>query len=330
MAAAFDWPDGRRFAFTMVDDTDGSTVANVKSLYDLLHDLGLRVTKTVWPVGCPEGSADYWRSETLEDPQHLAFALDLRARGFEVTWHGATMESSPRERTLRAIERFTEAFGAPPRLHLNHSHNRENLYWGANRVDDRLVRTFVSRAWRFPADQFQGHVEGSPFWWGDLSARHIEYARNLTFNEIDLARLNPSMPYRDSARPLARWWFSSADADGANELVPLLAPRNLDRLEAGGGFCIVATHFAKGFVQDGRVRQDVRERLEDLARRPGWFVPAGTLLDFLRARREREGRDGTLPPREWRRMQRRWARDLVERKLRLLRNGNLDPYQAAS
>jgi hypothetical protein len=323
------WPDGRRFAFTMVDDTDGSTVDNVQPLYDLLHELGLLVTKTVWPVGCPEGSADYWRSETLEDARHVAFALDLRARGFEVTWHGATMESSPRERTLRAIDRFAEVFGAPPRLHLNHSHNRENLYWGVDRIDDPLLRAVIGRMWKYPLDHFQGHREGSPFWWGDAAARHVEYARNLTFNEINLARVNPSMPYRDPARPLARWWFSSADADGANELEPLLAPQQLDQLEAEGGFCIVATHFAKGFVEGGRVRPAIRARLEDLARRPGWFVPAGPLLDFLRARREAEG-DGTLPGGEWRRMQWRWARGLVERKLRLLRSRDMDPYRVAS
>ena len=51
----FEFPQGKRFAFTIVDDTDVATVANVKPLYDLLHELGFRTTKTVWPLGCPEG-----------------------------------------------------------------------------------------------------------------------------------------------------------------------------------------------------------------------------------------------------------------------------------
>ena len=45
------WPEGRKFAFTVLDDTDGQTVDNTKAVYDLLYDLGFRTTKTVWPLG---------------------------------------------------------------------------------------------------------------------------------------------------------------------------------------------------------------------------------------------------------------------------------------
>ncbi len=98
------FPAGRRFAFTIMDDTDVATVANVTPMYRLLEDLGFRTTKTVWPVGCPEGSPDFGTSETLEDPDYLEFILDLQRRGFEIAYHGATMESSTRERTARAYE----------------------------------------------------------------------------------------------------------------------------------------------------------------------------------------------------------------------------------
>ena len=43
----FEFPHGKRFAFTIVDDTDVATVANVKPLYDLLHELGFRTTKRI-------------------------------------------------------------------------------------------------------------------------------------------------------------------------------------------------------------------------------------------------------------------------------------------
>ena len=97
------FPAGRRFAFTIMDDTDVATLANVGPVYRLLDQLGFRTTKTVWPVGCPEGSANFSSSETLEDPAYLAFVLDLQSRGFEVAYHGATRESSTRERTERAL-----------------------------------------------------------------------------------------------------------------------------------------------------------------------------------------------------------------------------------
>src|SRR5688500_18443839 len=95
----FEFPHGKRFAFTIVDDTDVATVANVKPIYELLHELGLGATKTVWPVACPEGSPNFSSSQTLEDPDYRDFVVDLQQRGFEITWHGATMESSRRGRT---------------------------------------------------------------------------------------------------------------------------------------------------------------------------------------------------------------------------------------
>src|SRR5207249_1075031 len=51
------------------------------------------------------------------------------------------------------------------------------------------------------SDLYQGHRPGSPFWWGDLCVEQIEYVRNLTFSEVNLLRVNPSVPYRDPSRP---------------------------------------------------------------------------------------------------------------------------------
>ncbi|MGH7664213.1 MAG: hypothetical protein ACRENI_07965 [Gemmatimonadaceae bacterium] len=306
------WPGNKRFAFSIIDDTDVATEENVLPIYRLLERLGMRATKTVWPVGCPEGSRDFGTSRTLEDSAYLDFVRDLHGRGFEITWHGATMESSTRERTITALERFRDAFGAYPRLHANHARNRENLYWGADRVDTALLRALVRRLGASPCVVYEGHVERSRYWWGDLCLQHIEYVRNLTFNDVNLLRVNPSMPYHDPARPLVRWWFSACDAEDAAAFADLLRPENQDRLEAEGGVCIVATHFGKEFVRDGLVNPIVEERLAALARRPGWFPAVGELLDHLRVSRT----TSLLPAREWRRMQWRWVRDLATRRLR--------------
>jgi hypothetical protein len=310
--APFAFPNGKRFAFTIVDDTDVATVENVLPMYRLLEELGMRTTKTVWPVACPEGSPDFGTSQTLDDAPYREFLTDLQRRGFELTWHGATMESSQRERTIAGLERFREVFGAFPAIHVSHSFNRENLYWGPDRVDVPLLRWIARSITGVRRDYFQGHVEGSPYWWGDLCSRHIVYARNLTFNHINTTAINPSLPYRDPSRPIAPWWFSSSDAENAEEFADLLSLENQERLETEGGVCIVATHIGKEFVQDGRVRPLIEERLRALARRPGWFVPVGPLLDSLRSQRASE----RLPPDEWRRMQWRWFTDLAFRKIR--------------
>jgi hypothetical protein len=310
--AASAFPDGKLFAFTVLDDTDVATVENVAPLYRLLRELGMRVTKTLWPCACPEGSRDFDTSETLEDPGYRDFLLELQRDGFELTWHCATMETSERARTLGGLTRFRDVFGHYPRIQVNHSMNRENIYWGPDRVDDPVIRWFAARAARSPQGWFQGHIDGSTYWWGDACAEHITYARNLTFSDINTAARNPSMPYRDPGRPLSRYWFSCSDAEDAGEFVDLLAGANQDRLQRQGGVCIVATHFGKGFCENGKVISTVEERLREMSARPGWFPTVGGLLDRLRTSRE----DDRLPAAEWRRMQYRWAFDLLLRKLR--------------
>lgn len=307
---AFDFPLGKRFAFTIIDDTDVATVENVRPVYRLLEQLGMRITKTVWPVACPEGSRNFYRSQTLDDAEYRDFVVDLQGRGFEIAYHCATMESSARARTVEALERFRAIFGTYPRVHANHAFNRENLYWGAGRVDDPLLKFLYSRLSGTMSNGHLGHVEGSAYWWGDLCARYVTYVRNLTFNGINLARINPSMPYHDPARPLVRWWFSAVEAEDAEAFNILLHPRRQERLEREGGVCIVATHLGKGFAKDGRVQAVTRHRLEILASREGWFPTVSELLDWLRLRRQTD----RLPQREWRRMQWRWAVDLSLRK----------------
>ena len=315
--AGFEWPDGKRFAFTILDDTDVATVENVRPIYRLFESLGLRTTKTVWSMPCPEGSKNFWTSQTLEDPDYREFTVDLQRRGFEIASHGATMESSPRERTEAGLERFRALFGTYPRVHVNHSYNRENLYWGAERLDDPLLRWVYGRTNGQPAGYYQGSRPGSPWWWGDLAAGRITYARNLTFRTLNLARINPSMPYRDPRRPMIPWWFSGSDAEGCAEFNQLVSEPNQARLEAEGGFTIVATHLGKQYVKDGRVDPTTTRLLERLAVRPGWFPTVSELLDWLRARRAMD----PLPSGEWRRMQWVWGRDLAERKWSQWRQG---------
>lgn len=305
------FPADTRFAFTIIDDTDVATRENAEPFYDLLYDLGMRATKTVWPLACPEGSKNFSLSETLEDPDYLVFVEKLIRRGFEVTWHGATMESSRTERTVLALERFHELFGEYPSIHVNHALNQENLYWGPKRVDSPSLRWLLTRSSSMPPNFYSGEKEDSKFGWGSHAERHIRYARNLTFSDINTLKKNPSMPYHDPQRPLIRRWFSASDADNVVEFNALLSEKNQDRLERESGACIVATHIGKGFASGGKVHSETRRLLERLARKNAWFPTVTGLLDRLAQRNS----SGHLPSAEWRRMQWSWARDLVKRKV---------------
>ena len=126
------WPDGRRFAFSIFDDTDWTTLHNGRPVYDLLGDLGIRITKSVW-VNDP-GASRSTGGDTCEDPAYLDWVLELVARGHEVGYHNATDRSSTRAETIAALDRFATLFGSSPRVGADHGGNREALYSGARRL----------------------------------------------------------------------------------------------------------------------------------------------------------------------------------------------------
>jgi hypothetical protein len=285
------YPEGKRFAFTILDDTDDSTLENVKPVYDALKAHGVRTTKTVWPVDCPEGSRIYFAADTLAREPYLKFVRDLQADGFEIAFHGATMESSERERTVRALEVFRREFGAYPALFCNHGQNRDNLYWGRKRFRTGWVRGLVGLLRKVPSSHYLGDVEGSEFFWGDLCRERIRYVRNWTFPHLDMLEVNPDMPYRTAGTPYVNLWFSTADAPDVEAFVRLLTRQNLERLEAAGGLCIISTHLGKGFARGGSLDPRVRRLLEELERKPGWYVPVSQMLDYLV---ETQGKGGML------------------------------------
>jgi hypothetical protein len=42
------------------------------------------------------------------------------------------------------------------------------------------------------------------------------------------------------------------------------------------------THFADGFCQNGELSEKFKKQMKRLSKKSGWFVPASTLLDFLK------------------------------------------------
>ena len=279
------FPDGKRFAFSILDDTDDATLANVRPVYEALRAHGFRTTKTVWAVDCPEGSPLFFAAETLQDGAYLEFVRELARDGFEIAFHGASMESSPRERTLAALELLKREIGAYPVLHCNHGYNRDSLYWGAERFRTPWLRWIARHAFGASWSGYEGAVEGSPYFWGDLCLQHFRYVRNFTFAELDALSVNREMPYRLESTPWVPLWFSTADAADAEEFKRRLTRQALARLEAEGGVCIVSTHLGKGFAREGRIDPEIDALLGHLATRPGWFVPVSTILDHLRAGR---------------------------------------------
>ena len=277
-----EFPNGKRFAFSILDDTDDSTVSNVSPLYALLHDIGMRTTKTVWPMACPEGSQLFYAGETLQDSGHLRFAHELAGLGFEIASHGATMESSDRARTIRGLEFLKKEFGSYPRLYCNHGFNRENLYWGNKRFQSTLLRLFAQFVRQGKFITYHGDDEHSPYFWGDQALAHIQYVRNFTFQRLNVLNVNPEMPYRLRSTKYVNYWFSTSDAPNVDAFNRLLTSERIDELEKRGGVCIISTHPGKGFVHGGKVHPTTESILRYLGKKPGWYVPVSDVLDYLR------------------------------------------------
>ena len=303
-------PPGARFAFSVLDDTDDATLDNVGPLYSLLREYGLRTTKTVWPLGCPEGSRNFFAGATLEDKKYLGFVHELADAGFEIASHGATMESSRRDRTLEGLELLRSEFGRYPRLFCNHGQNRENLYWGSKRFRSVPLRMLGRALGRRAGEAYEGDSEGSPYFWGDVCRDVITYVRNFTFERLDMRQVDPGMPYHLASAPWVKYWFSTTDAPDVHAFNRVLSPERIDRLAAAGGVCIVSTHFGKGFVKDGRVNPVTERLLRHLADKQGWFVPVSDILDRLVA----AGRGRTLTPGELLRLELRFLMDRIKQR----------------
>ena len=93
------------------------------------------------------------------------------------------------------------------------------------------------------------------------------------------------MPYHDAGRPDVNLWYGSTGGHNVKTFVQSLSEANQDRLEAEGGACIMYTHFAYQFFENGQLNPDFRRLMQRLSKKNGWFVPVGTLLDYIAKQR---------------------------------------------
>jgi hypothetical protein len=274
------WPEGKRFAFTVFDDPDFQTVDRGKPVYDFLADLGFRTTRGVFPGTRLTPAAE--RNVTCLDDAHRQWLISLHERGFEMGWHGASPGTSKREQTEEALGRFREMFGAWPKTISQHYECKENIYWGDNRLSEpshRFVYNLLTR-WK-NHNAFFGDKAGHELYWSDLCRERVRYVRSFVFSDMNTLAACPYMPYRDPDRPDVNLFYSSTGGHNAAKFIEALSEARQDQLEAEGGACIMYTHFAYQFVENGKLLPEFRRLMERLARKSGWFVPLGTLLDYL-------------------------------------------------
>jgi hypothetical protein len=273
-----EWPEGRRFAFTVVDDPDGQDLGAGREVYALLRDLGFRTTKAVWVI---EPKVRNSAGQTCESAEFLAFCQALQAQGFEIAYHNGAPGTLCRDEVIRSLDLFRAHFGHDPVSMANH-YNGDAMYWGDARLSGvvRAMYKMISG----PAKHF-GQVEGHPCFWGDVCRQRIRYCRNFVFRRINTLRACPYMPYSDPERPFVQAWYAAAEGAKREAYVQQLSERNQDALEEEGGACIMYTHYGHGFITDGKLDPEFVRLMTRLASKDGWFVPVTTLLDHLASRR---------------------------------------------
>ncbi len=278
------WPEGKRFAFTVFDDTDLGTCEKLRSVYALLDKLGFRTTKSCWGKRGDPKSGKY-SGETLDDEQYRNWILDLQSKGFEIGWHGATWHTARRREVAEALDRFAEVFGHDPAAATNHTGARESIYWGGHRLTGWRRTVYNLLTCYRNSGKYGGHIEGNDLFWGDICRQRIKYYRNFTFRDINTLKACPFMPYHDPLRPYVNYWFAASDGHDVQTFNHCIGEAEQDRLEEEGGACLMYTHFAMGFSDPRGVNPRFEKLMRRLAKKNGWFVPVGVLLDHLLDRR---------------------------------------------
>jgi hypothetical protein len=273
------WPDGKRAAFAIVDDTDDATLPDIANVYSHLLDAGLRITKTVWVY--PVRDTQFFRGDSLMgNDSYLAFIRQLAARGFEIGLHNVGSGDFSRREIEAGLEYFRSALGAYPRLHVNHSYNKDNIYGGEKRFSfpfDLLVR-LMHRQYR----GFEGEIRSSLHFWGDLHKKHIRYSRSYEIDDFNLLRA-VSFPYTDARYDeFCNAFYPSVFCSNQDLFARQVTEDNVKRLIDEQGCSIIYTHLGY-FCERGGVDKRFVAAVLMLKRheRDLWIAPVGEVLDYM-------------------------------------------------
>ena len=183
-------------------------------------------------------------------------------------------ELDPRRDDPR-LETFAAIFGRYPLSAANHTGLAEGIYWADKRLTGVNALAYnLLTGWR-NRGVYWGEMPGNRFFWGDVCRERIKYYRNFVFEDVNTIKTCPLMPYHDARRPLVRNWFAASNGVDCDRFNRCLSEQNQDRLEEESGACVMYTHFAFRFMQNGRIEPRFRKQMERLAKKDGWFAPVG-------------------------------------------------------
>jgi len=293
MRTKLKFPDNKKFAFTIIDDTDDAFLENIEPVYNILINNNIKITKTVWVY--PPRDVDNSKGDCLQRKEYAKFVKKLHKTGFEIGLHNVGSGNYYRKEIINGLKEFHDILGFNPDLHINHSYNPDNIYSGIKRFGfpiNWFIKTF------YPIyHKFYGDDPDSEYFWGDYHKKLIKYSRNYEFDRLNTYSVNPYMPYKDrNYNDYANYWFSSTFAPNQWIFNKIVTKENIDRLEREGGICILYTHLGY-YMQKGRIDQGFIDKINYLGNKnSGWYVPVGTILNFLMDHKKNHKIPEYLPP----------------------------------
>ncbi|MDC0568425.1 hypothetical protein OAP01_10350 [Akkermansiaceae bacterium] len=275
-----------KFTFTIIDDTDDSTLENTKPIYDFLYKKGILITKTVW-VYPPRD--DHSFGDSLQRKEYLEFIKDIKEKGFEIALHNVGSGSYDRSEILNGLEEFKMLLGDYPNIHINHSYNPDSIYGGSKRFNWPFNK-LVNRLYPQYAGVFEGEIKNSKYFWGDKHKDIIEYSRNHEIGTLNTTKFDPLMPYIDPKRnKYCNYWFSATFAPNQLVFNHLVNKKSINKLERENGTCILFTHLGY-FMKDGKIDEGFKERIDLLSKKTnGSYIPLSLVLDNIKEKRVQNG-----------------------------------------
>jgi len=284
--AKSNFPNGKKFVFTIIDDTDDSTLENIKPIYDFLFQKGIKITKTVW-VYPPRD--EHSIGDSLQRPEYCEFIRDIKKKGFEIGLHNVGSGKYRRDEILNGLNEFREKLGEYPKIHINHSYNPDSIYGGYKRFNQPFS-WIVRKMYRQYDNVFQGENADSEYFWGDRHKEIIQFSRNHEFIGLNTSKFDSYMPYVDPNRSeFANIWFSSTFAPNQWVFNHIVTKKAIRKLEQNNGVCIIFTHLGY-FMKDGVIDQGFVERINWLSENPnGIYIPVSELLEKIADQRKDKG-----------------------------------------
>jgi hypothetical protein len=272
----------KKFTFTIIDDTDDSTLENTKPIYDFLYEKGILITKTVW-VYPPRDAHSY--GDSLQRKEYLEFIKDLQEKGFEIGLHNVGSGSYNRGEILKGLEEYRTLLGGYPNIHINHSYNPDSVYGGSKRFNWPFNK-IVNKLYPQYSGGFEGDKEDSTYFWGDKHKEIIQFSRNHEIGMLNTTKFDNLMPYVDPKRnKYCNYWFSATFAPNQRVFNHLVNEDSIRKLEKEKGTCILYTHLGY-YMKDGKIDEGFKERIEMLSKNlNGNYVPVSQVLNNIKDKR---------------------------------------------